>query len=89
MFDLHGHPVETPKQKFYCENTTCPYGSEWDQGKEVTRNHDGTVPEYLRNHDTVCQEPKYKGPDAQLWNKFCLNCYHDSVRGSEELYDYV
>jgi hypothetical protein len=78
--DLYGHPVETPKQRFYCENLYCPYGPEWDEGKEVTRNADRTAPVYLRNHSTVSQ-------NSGTRDRHCLNCTYDMQKAEQELQD--
>lgn len=61
---------------YKCTDLRCPYGPEWDEGNDVTRNADGTVMEHLRA-DSYSQTPSFKDPSISGFYGLCLNCIDD------------
>lgn len=70
------------KMAFKCTEARCPYGPEWDNGLEPTRNSDGTVPEHLRS-DSYSQNPSPNDPTVSNFDGLCLNCIDDHKRDDD------
>lgn len=67
---------------YKCTDVRCPYGPEWDEGENVTRNADGTVMEHLRA-DSYSQTSDFTDPKISGFDGLCLNCIADRRQNAE------
>lgn len=68
---------------YKCDNPSCVYGPEWDQGLPVTRDANGCVKPHLRA-DAYSQHECYRQNGNKPFDGYCLNCLDDARRWDED-----